>query len=194
MAEEGGLIAYGPPITQMFRELVARQLIKLFRGVKPADLPVEQPTRFELVINLQAAKAIGHEVPAGLVLRADKSKTAVPTVLSTRPESPKLRMRWSRCAHSGFVPGGDIATCAASIDHLVGAYHERQWHIDTQCLRGREIDHELANRPARLLGTRHSPGGQGGEWPDPMSVDPMGGCIVNYLAYCPGFSVLCFQY
>ncbi len=72
MAEEGGLAGYGPRITQMFRELVARQLIQLFRGVKPADLPVEQPTRFELVINLQAAKTIGHEIPAGLVLRADK--------------------------------------------------------------------------------------------------------------------------
>ena len=72
MAEEGGLIAYGPHIIQVFRDLVGQQLIKLFRGAKPTDMPVEQPTRFELVINLQTAKAIGHEVPAGLVLRADK--------------------------------------------------------------------------------------------------------------------------
>jgi putative tryptophan/tyrosine transport system substrate-binding protein len=72
MAEEGGLIAYGPRITEMFRELARRQLIKLFGGAKPTDLPVEQPTHFELVINLQTAKAIGHEVPAGLVFRADK--------------------------------------------------------------------------------------------------------------------------
>ena len=46
--------------------------VKIFRGAKPYDIPVEQPDRFELVINLKAANAIGHEVPAALVLRADK--------------------------------------------------------------------------------------------------------------------------
>ena len=72
MAEEGGLIAYGPRLIQMFRDLSGRQLVKVFRGAEPADLPVEQPTHFELVINLKTAKAIGHELPTGLVLRADK--------------------------------------------------------------------------------------------------------------------------
>jgi putative ABC transport system substrate-binding protein len=57
-AEEGGLIGYGPRITQMFRQL-ARQLAKVFNSEKVSDVPVEQPTRFELAINLQAAKAIG---------------------------------------------------------------------------------------------------------------------------------------
>ena len=72
MAEEDGLIAYGPRLFQLFRDLGRRQLIKLFRGAKPSDLPVEQPTQFDLVINLRTAKAIGHEIPAALVLRADK--------------------------------------------------------------------------------------------------------------------------
>ena len=70
-AEQGGLIGYGPRLTQVYRQR-ARLLVKVLRGAKPADLPAEQPTQFELVINLQAAKAIGHDVPAGLVLRADK--------------------------------------------------------------------------------------------------------------------------
>jgi len=51
---------------------MSRQVVKVLRGAKPAAIPVEQPTRFELVINLKVAKGIGHEVPAGLVLRADK--------------------------------------------------------------------------------------------------------------------------
>lgn len=72
MAEQGGLIGYGPSIVQLFRDIVSRQLAKLLRGIKPADLPVEQPTRFALDINLRAAKGIGHDVPASLILRADK--------------------------------------------------------------------------------------------------------------------------
>jgi putative ABC transport system substrate-binding protein len=70
-AEEGGFIAYGPRFTQVYRQ-VARLMAKIFNGAKPADLPVEQPTRFELVVNLKTAKTIGHEIPAALVLRADK--------------------------------------------------------------------------------------------------------------------------
>ena len=72
MAEQGGVVGYGPLILQLYRDIMSRQLAKLLRGAKPADLPVEQPTRFELVVNLKTAKAIGHEVPAGLVLRADR--------------------------------------------------------------------------------------------------------------------------
>jgi putative ABC transport system substrate-binding protein len=71
MAEEGGLMAYGTRNAEIYRQR-ARILVKVLRGTKPADIPVEQPTRFELVINLQTAKAIGYEIPAGLVLRADK--------------------------------------------------------------------------------------------------------------------------
>ena len=72
VAEEGGFIGYGPRIVQLSRDVLARQLVKVLRGTKPNNVPVEQPTKFELVINLQTAKAMGHEVPAGLVLRADK--------------------------------------------------------------------------------------------------------------------------
>jgi putative ABC transport system substrate-binding protein len=71
LAEDGGLMGYGPRFAQTFRQR-ARMVAKILRGTKPADIPVEQPTHFELVINLQTAKAIGHEIPAGLVLRADK--------------------------------------------------------------------------------------------------------------------------
>jgi len=72
VGEEGGFSAYGPRLINVLRDLQARQLVQLLRGVKLADIPVEQPTTFELVINLRTAQAIGHEVPAGLLLRADK--------------------------------------------------------------------------------------------------------------------------
>jgi putative tryptophan/tyrosine transport system substrate-binding protein len=67
----GGLIGYGPPFAQMYRQR-ARQIAKLLRGAKPAEVPVEQPSNFELVINLKTARAIGLEIPDRLVLRADR--------------------------------------------------------------------------------------------------------------------------
>ncbi|MGA2818988.1 MAG: ABC transporter substrate binding protein, partial [Xanthobacteraceae bacterium] len=72
MAEEGGFIAYGARLAQLFRDIFARQFIKLMQGVKPADIPVEQPTKFELVINLKTAKALGVTVPESLLVRADE--------------------------------------------------------------------------------------------------------------------------
>jgi putative tryptophan/tyrosine transport system substrate-binding protein len=71
-AEEGGFVGYGPRIVQVFREVMARQLVQLLRGTKPADLPIEQPTQFELVINLKTANAMGVTVPPALLVRADK--------------------------------------------------------------------------------------------------------------------------
>ena len=71
-SEDGGLIGYGPRFVQVWREILARQLVKLLRGVQPADVPVERPAKFELVINLKTAKEIGLEIPANFVLRADK--------------------------------------------------------------------------------------------------------------------------
>jgi putative ABC transport system substrate-binding protein len=71
-AEEGGFAGYGPRIVQLYRELMTRQLVKILRGAKPADLPVEQPTKFELVINLKTAKALGNDVPPTILARADE--------------------------------------------------------------------------------------------------------------------------
>jgi putative ABC transport system substrate-binding protein len=72
MAEEGGLLAYGPRNVQVLREMVARLLVKVLRGAAPAELPIEQPTKFELVINLKTAKEIGVTIPDALLVRADK--------------------------------------------------------------------------------------------------------------------------
>jgi putative ABC transport system substrate-binding protein len=72
VAEEGAFAAYGPRLSQLFVEVIPQQIIKFFRGIKVADVPVEQPTKFELVINLKTAKAMGVMVSPALLLRADK--------------------------------------------------------------------------------------------------------------------------
>ena len=72
VSEEGGLISYGPRLLQVYGETLARQIVVLFRGAKPADVPVEQPSKFELVINLKTAKSLGITVPTTMLDRADK--------------------------------------------------------------------------------------------------------------------------
>ena len=71
-AEEGGLAGYAPRIVEVFRDLVAAKLIRLLRGAKPADLPVQQPSKFELVINTKTARDLGLAVPPLLLARADE--------------------------------------------------------------------------------------------------------------------------
>jgi putative ABC transport system substrate-binding protein len=70
-AEAGALLSYGPDLNDLFRR-AGSYVHRILKGARPGDLPIEQPSKYELVLNLRTAKALGLSIPQSLVLRADQ--------------------------------------------------------------------------------------------------------------------------
>ena len=68
--DDGGLMSYGPNVADLYRRAAVRHVIDIFKGTRPEEIPVEQPTKFDLVINMKSAQALGLTVPHSVLIQA----------------------------------------------------------------------------------------------------------------------------